>query len=369
MANLTKRPSKERENETRTITIKGKGERNSATTPISTVQNEFLTEQEVKGNAEDTLRFYRTGFRRMNVFIAMENAPKEVIDKVKQNEMELNSPQDDSLDFIGKKFPLAILLDKDFELNFKRFLENQGCNPRTINSYFRAYRAFAYYCMDEGWIPVRKISIKTSKAPIKQVYSEEELKKLLKKPKTSDFTEYRNWVIINYLLATGNRLSSIVALNIEDVDFENGYINVNTQKNKKPVTIPLVSQIKRVLKEYVNLYRNPMEDDVFSSDPLFCNRFGERLTTDGLKNAICKYNTKRGVDKTSIHLFRHTFAKDWIIRGGDLFSLQKMLGHSSLDMVKNYANLYSQDIKSKAEEFSFLSNTRRTSGQTIKARK
>ena len=126
----------------------------------------------------------------------------------------------------------------------------------------------------------------------------------------------------------------------------------------------------KILKEYITLYRNLEEDsDLLGTDPLFCNRFGERLTGDGLINAISKYNKNRGVTKTSIHLFRHTFAKDWILRGGDLFSLQKMLGHSSLDMVKNYANLYSRDIKDKAEEFSFLSNTKRTSGETIKMRK
>ena len=85
--------------------------------------------------------------------------------------------------------------------------------------------------MDEGWIPIRKISFKTSKAPIEQVYTEQELKLLLKKPKTSNFTEYRNWVIENYMLATGNRLSSIVALNIEDIDLESGYANVNIQND------------------------------------------------------------------------------------------------------------------------------------------
>lgn len=362
MANLTKRPSeRKKELVAKPIVLKGKGERNSMNTRISAVQKEFLVEQEVKGNSTDTLRYYKSSFRRMNKFIAQNELPQELLEKVKE---------DDDLISMGEKMPLGVLLDKDFEVDFKRHLEESGCNPRTINTYFRAYRAFAYYCMDEGWIPVRKISIKTSKAPIKQVYSEEELKKLLKKPKTSNFTEYRNWVVVNYMLATGNRLSSIVALNIEDVDLENSYINVNTQKNKRPVAIPLVKQIRRILKEYITLYRNLEEDsDLLGTDPLFCNRFGERLTGDGLINAISKYNKNRGVTKTSIHLFRHTFAKDWILRGGDLFSLQKMLGHSSLDMVKNYANLYSRDIKDKAEEFSFLSNTKRTSGETIKMRK
>ena len=359
MANLTKRPS-ERKGEivARPIVLKGKGERNAMSTSIATVQKEFLIEQEVKGNSKDTLKYYRTSFRQMNRFIAIQELGEQIPSSAKDEEIIKS----------GEKMPLGVLLDKDFEISFKRYLEEQGCNPRTVNTYFRAYRAFAYYCMEEGWIPIRKISIKTSKAPIKQVYSEEELKKLMKKPKTSDFTEYRNWVVVNYMLATGNRLSSIVALNIEDVDLESGYISVNVQKNKKPVTIPLVKQMRRILKEYVSLYRNLEEDvELSPTDPLFCNRFGERLTGDGLINAISKYNKRRGVEKTSIHLFRHTFAKSWILSGGDLFSLQKMLGHSSLDMVKNYANLYSKDIKDKAEEFSFLSNTRRTSGNTVKA--
>ena len=361
MANLTKRPS-ERKGEivARPIVLKGKGERNAMSTSIVTVQKEFLIEQEVKGNSKDTLKYYKTSFRQMNRFIAIQELGEQIPSSAKDEEIIKS----------GEKMPLGVLLDKDFEISFKRYLEEQGCNPRTVNTYFRAYRAFAYYCMEEGWIPVRKISIKTSKAPIKQVYSEEELKKLMKKPKTSDFTEYRNWVIVNYMLATGNRLSSIVALNIEDIDLESGYINVNVQKNKKPVTIPLVKQMRRILKEYISLYRNLEEDvELSPTDPLFCNRFGERLTGDGLINAISKYNKRRGVEKTSIHLFRHTFAKSWILSGGDLFSLQKMLGHSSLDMVKNYANLYSRDIKDKAEEFSFLSNTRRTTGNTVKASK
>jgi len=361
MANLTKRPSERKEEiVARPVVLKGKGERNAMSTSISTVQKEFLIEQEVKGNAIDTLRYYKNAFKQMNRFIAKQ----ELGDK-----MPRNLPDSEVIK-AGEKMPLGVLLDKDFEVSFKRYLEEEGCNPRTINTYFRAYRAFAYYCMDEGWIPLRKISIKTSKAPIKQVYTEEELKRLMKKPKTNDFTEYRNWVIVNYLLATGNRLSSIVGLNIEDIDLENGYINVNVQKNKRPVTIPLVKQMRRILKEYISLYRNLEEDlELSPTDPLFCNRFGERLTGDGLINAISKYNKRRGVDKTSIHLFRHTFAKSWILSGGDLFSLQKMLGHSSLEMVRNYANLYSKDIKDKAEEFSFLSNTRRTTGNTIKASK
>jgi integrase/recombinase XerD len=64
-----------------------------------------------------------------------------------------------------------------------------------------------------------------------------------------------------------------------------------------------------------------------------------------LKLAIGKYNQKRGVNKTSVHLFRHTFAKNWITNGGDIFRLQKILGHSSIEMVKEYVEMFSDDLK------------------------
>jgi len=172
MANLTKRPVQGTEIQAKPIVLKGKGERNAMMTKIKVVQNEFLVEQEVKGNAPDTLRYYKTAFRQINKFVALQELPKDMV----------TDKTHDELIILGEQLPLGILLDKDFEIDLKRHFEEIGCNPRTINTYFRAYRAFSYYCMDEGWIPVRKISLKTSKAPIKQVYSEDELKRLLKKP-------------------------------------------------------------------------------------------------------------------------------------------------------------------------------------------
>ncbi|MCL2697847.1 MAG: tyrosine-type recombinase/integrase, partial [Oscillospiraceae bacterium] len=62
-------------------------------------------------------------------------------------------------------------------------------------------------------------------------------------------------------------------------------------------------------------------------------------------SAIQTYNRNRGVEKTSIHLFRHIFAKNWIMNGGDIFRLQKILGHSSLEMVKEYVSMLGVDIK------------------------
>ncbi len=87
---------------------------------------------------------------------------------------------------------------------------------------------------------------------------------------------------------------------------------------------------------------------------LFCNIYEKKLESEGLKSAIQRYNSKRGVNKSSAHLFRHTFAKKWILNGGDPYRLQKILGHSSMEIVKQYVNMFSEDLKKGFNSFNPL---------------
>jgi integrase/recombinase XerD len=79
------------------------------------------------------------------------------------------------------------------------------------------------------------------------------------------------------------------------------------------------------------------------------------LSENALRLAISRYNIKRGVNKTSIHLFRHTFARKYLIDcGGNAFTLQRLLGHSTLDMTKHYCNIFDMDITKNYDNFSPL---------------
>ena len=111
-------------------------------------------------------------------------------------------------------------------------------------------------------------------------------------------------------------------------------------------------ELKSVLQEYLQ-YRQGEPEDY-----LFCNAYGQQLTRYAMVSCIQVYNHNRGVEKTSIHLFRHTFAKNWIINGGDIFHLQKILGHSTLGMVKNYVAIYGGDLKRDYDKFSVLDQAR-----------
>lgn len=77
---------------------------------------------------------------------------------------------------------------------------------------------------------------------------------------------------------------------------------------------------------------------------MFCKANGEQLKADGLRTAIQRYNLSRGIIKTSVHLYRHKSAVDYLYNGGDIFTLQELLTHSTLEMSKHYANTYCKDL-------------------------
>lgn len=355
------------------ITKRGKGERTADNTFLLDLFTEFKTAQEDKGNSQKTIEFYLRGYFKLCEFIDMvymkAPAAKELGLPAPTKPTPLSDVSEkEAVNRAGGLFPISILTTDGLERDYRKYLTNLGVNEQTIAAYFRAYRAIAYFAMEEGWIPRRKISIKQPEPPIKNCYTDDEIKRLVRKPKTDDFLENRNWVMVNYFLATGNRVSSVADLRIGDVDLDEGYITVNRQKNGKPTRIPLVKKITRILRAYIDDYRTEVSGvPVGLNEPLFCNLYGEKLSENGIKKAIANYNRSRNVEKTSVHLFRHTFAKKWIIDGGDLLQLEKMLGQSSLKMVQHYSNLYASDIKEQAEKHAVITKTR-GNGRKIRKR-
>lgn len=229
--------------------------------------------------------------------------------------------------------------------------ENTGYNDISINTQIRGLRAILYYWMNIGYLSNYKIQISKAEKKIKEPYTEAELKLLLKKPdvKKCDFSEYRDWVIVNYLLGTGNRLNTLINLKVGDINIEDDIILLSKTKNKKQQILPISRTLKKILIEYLG-YRKAESND----DYLFSNVFGQKLTINCIESSIARYNQRRGVSKTSIHLFRHTFAKNWILAGGDIFRLQKILGHSTLDVVKEYVAIFGSDLQKDFDKFSPL---------------
>jgi integrase/recombinase XerD len=104
-----------------------------------------------------------------------------------------------------------------------------------------------------------------------------------------------------------------------------------------------------ILREYMPIRGGKPEDY------LFCDQYGGMLSMNCLRLAVARHNNSRGVEKTSTHLYRHTFARKYLVDcGGDAFMLQRLLGHSTLKMTKHYCAIFDADIAKNFDRFSPL---------------
>jgi integrase/recombinase XerD len=207
-----------------------------------------------------------------------------------------------------------------------------------------------YYYIEKGWTNPFKIIIPKSGRTIKEVYSESELKKLLKKPDVNSctFAELRNWSICTSFLGTGCRARTLTKMYIGDLNLQTRWVLYRHTKNGKLQNIPLSKELMRTLKLYLSFRQGN------ANELLFPTIYGSELAVDSLGKEIKKYNYSRGVYSRGLHKFRHTFATLWIGNGGDPFTLQRLLGHSDLSMVNRYLKINSESASKSFARFNPL---------------
>lgn len=230
-------------------------------------------------------------------------------------------------------------------------MKNPKLSNQSLNNYLRAIRTFINYCISEGYMRTFKVEMFPSTNTPKQAYTDEEQAILLKKPDFAkcSFTEYRNWVIICHFLASGNRSKTVRHIQIKHIDLEKRRIILDTTKNNEIQYMPISDVYYPILRDYIKA-RKGQPDDY-----LFCNQFGKQLTSDGLRSVMRKHNLKNGVNTTSLHRFRNTFAETWIMNDGNPKKLQYALGHKTQHMVNEYVSMYGKELTEEFNEFSPLS--------------
>jgi integrase/recombinase XerD len=124
----------------------------------------------------------------------------------------------------------------------------------------------------------------------------------------------------------------------------------------------MLINLNSILQEYIKIRKENM------TDYLFCNANSLKLKPRTLQDDIKKYNNARSILRTSIDAFRHTYTKMWVISGDNMFSLQRLLGHTTLEMTKQYESLYFNDSKINYNEFNPLEKLNNTN-INIKTRK
>lgn len=204
-----------------------------------------------------------------------------------------------------------------------------------------AIKSFFNYLIFEGYIkesPISNIEAPKQEKKLPVVLTEDEIKNLINSFDLNHGFGQRNKTIIEILYGTGIRVSELVNLKLSNIFFKENIIKVIGKGNKERF-VPLGEIASDEMKIYIN-DRNQLKIDSKSSDVLFLNRYGRRLTRSMIFKIISDASKRVGLDKKiSPHTLRHSFATHLIKNGADLRTIQLILGHESITTTEIYTHL------------------------------
>jgi len=225
------------------------------------------------------------------------------------------------------------------------WLETAGHNPGGRNAHYRAIRAFLYWFEDEvepeGWKnPIKKVHAPiTPSIPLEPV-SIANINNLISTCKGNTFTDIRDKAILLSLLDTGARASEFLAIDLVDFNQALGDIQIKAGKGGKPRTVFVGKQARKAIRSYLRT-REDLSPALWvtnSSHGSHC------LTYWGLRSMINRRSKKAGITSPSLHDFRRAFALAMLREGVDVFTLAKLMGHSSIEVLKGYLKQTTEDI-------------------------
>jgi len=292
-----------------------------------------------EGKSPKTISWYSANLRRFRNYLKSRHLP-------------------DSLDKIDTKllreYVLYLLKQNRFHDHPYTPEKTEPLSAATVHGHVRTLRAFFSWLVTEGLTQnniARDLKPPKISRKVVTTLSDQEIESILNTLSPTNPSEARNRTIFMILFDSGLRIGELVNLKMEDVHIDEGYLKV-MGKGKKERIVPIGSNAQRALQRYLFRYRsNPILPAI---DNVFLSIHGKPLTENSMKLTFARLAKRSGVQRLHAHLCRHTFATRFLINGGDVFTLQQILGHSTLEMVRHYVNLASNHIAIQHQRFSPL---------------
>jgi len=244
---------------------------------------------------------------------------------------------------------LLLTVDVNAVRAYLAFLNDKEYSKATIARKLATLRSFYKFLVKRNEItanPVLAVRTPKQEKKLPRFLEYEEVKRLLETPPMDNWLGARDRAILETLYSTGIRVSELVALNMDDVDFLGEVVHIRG-KGKKERIAPISSSALQVIQHYME-YRNKRAQNNSNFDPkvLFVNKHGRRLSTRSVRRKMDKYLKMAGLDPSiSPHTLRHSFATHMLNKGADLRSVQELLGHQSLSTTQVYTHLSTSKIK------------------------
>ena len=235
-------------------------------------------------------------------------------------------------------------ITKEDLIKYIKYLSNK--NSKTINRNIVSIKNYFKYMEKVGKIknnPCIDITgLKTAKS-IPRVFSEEDIDKLLNIDCNNAY-DYRNKAILELLYSSGLRITELLNLEVNNIDFDSAIVRCFGKGSKERI-VPLSDMALSSLYDYIYVYRNSLTKGK-QTNLLFLNSRGERLSRQGFTKILKQISLKKGINKDiSPHKIRHSFATHLINHGADLRSVQMMLGHENIKTTQIYTHVSNNYVK------------------------
>ncbi len=241
-------------------------------------------------------------------------------------------------------------------------VQHSGLSPQTVRGHIRGLKAFSSWLYREQYTEENKLQyLKIPKAPIKLIepLADQEINIITSSINRDLPTGFRNYAIFVTALDNGLRASELADIELGQLDLKGGYVKVMGKGSKERI-VPVGDFVKMTLWNYVERIRP--EPAIIGCAKLFLSSNGQPITANTIKLVFSRLAQVSGVKRLHAHLCRHTFAINYLLNGGDIFSLKEILGHTTLDMVNHYLHFTRLQLTAQHHKYSPMDRLQKEQG-------
>jgi integrase/recombinase XerD len=244
----------------------------------------------------------------------------------------------------GRAVTQITQIDANFIRQYLLYLEGEGHNPGGVHACYRTVKTFLLWWEQEtepeDWKnPIRKVKApKLAIEPLEPV-DFDTIRKMIETCKKNAFTGVRDRAIMLFLLDSGVRAAEFCAADLTECNFVTGEVLIRQGKGRKPRVVYLGQKTRRAVRAYMKMRAD-------NNPALWVTDEGERLTYWGLRSMMTRRAKMAGVECPELHAFRRAFALNFLRNNpGDIYSLQELMGHADLQVLKRYLKQTNQDTR------------------------
>ncbi len=280
----------------------------------------YLLDGQVRNLSEKTLIWYKQKLHHLAAVLEEEQGVTEL---------------EQVLPAHLRAFVLRVQQTKSHENNPMRPTQEKGVSLLTVKGYVQVLKTFFAWCVEEELLsssPAQRLKLPKVPAYLVMTVTTDQLHEMLAACDTKTRLGFRDYVLLLVLLDTGVRVSELQGLTIDQV--QEDYIVV-FGKGRKEREIGISPEVRKLLWKYLAKYRHPATPAIRE---VFLNRWGEPLTVNGIEQIVRRIKERAGVDKIRVspHTFRHTFARMFLERGGEVYRLSRLMGHTDVKVTEKY---------------------------------